>query len=292
MFRKDISLKYQKILTLLLVLTSISFLAINAVALNYTPSKPFGPEKGIVNEEYTYKIFSAETGSKWIFDWGDGTYSPWITFDNTSIYQIQRHGYNNPGIYQIRIKYKNNYGEESRWSQPLNVSIYATDKDDKINHSLNDDVDWWITLFKEFIETDDYDPEIHPIFVDDYTLDEIIELILGLDLKNPSDITTVEYENNTYFLIDTDNDEKIDKFYVLFQGETMKPLDYHEEEKLIESIDKLFLHEDIDKEETEPISSVFTFPLWAVFIPLIVIFLVFILFKTGVLYFYEEEIEE
>lgn len=293
MFKKNISLKnIHKYIVLALVLTSITFLSIDALALSYTPARPQGPQSGIINEEYSFRIVSSELGSKWIFDWGDGTFSPWITFDNTSIYNIQKHSYNNPGLYQIRIKYKNNYGEESRWSPPLNISIYSVDEDTNYEIIRRDNVDWWMDLYKEFINKYYYDPEIHPLFINDYTLEELIKLKLESELEGSIDVRKIGYENNTYYLVDTNNDGKIDKFYVLFQGNTLKPLDYHEGEKLIESLNRKITEEDIEKEETKPVSSVFTFPLWAVSIPLVVIIVVFFLLKTGVIYFYEEEYEE
>ncbi len=312
MFRKGISLKYQKILTLLLVLISITFFSVNAVALNYTPSKPAGPEKGIVNEEYNYRIYSTETGSKWIFDWGDGTYSPWLTFNSSSHYKIQRHSYSNPGVYQIKIKYMDEYDEESKWSDPLNVHIFADDNGLTLSYFQDEDNDGWSDIIEHFCGTDKNDPLSFPLDsdddglpdktlnnitfdfdVDNDGLEDLLELEIGSDPNDPTDVTKEEYDNNIYYLVDTNKDGKIDKYFVKYLAENLEPLDYEEGKKTVESIyDKIKVQSSENKESGTNL-FVLNSPFWIIFvIAFVIIFLVFILFKTGVLYFYEEEIEE
>lgn len=315
MFKKNISLKnIHKYFVLALVLFSLTFISVSSIAMSYTPAKPDGPEAGIINKEYRYRIVSAEPGSRWIFDWGDGTFSPWITFNSSSYYNFQKHSYSNPGVFQIRVKYKDEYDEESKWSPPLNVSIYTTEEDLFLDFFQDTDGDGWSNIVETFCGTNMYNPQSYPLDTDqdglpDETqnnsyiadidddndgLEDVIEINIGSNPKDSSDVRTVEHEDDIYFLVDTDGDNKIDKFYVKYSGETTEPLDYDEGMNLKDSLNKkIGIEEDSKDENNGSMFSVFNFPIWGILVAVfIVLFLIFVLFKTGILYLYEEELEE
>ena len=90
------------------------------------PNPPTGPESGNVSTDYKYtcRKINDPDGDKttYLFDWGDGTTSNWITpymgFGVSSY-----HNYSEKGNYEIKVKARDIYGKESEWSDPLVVSM-------------------------------------------------------------------------------------------------------------------------------------------------------------------------
>lgn len=91
------------------------------------PDKPDGPNEGIEREEL---IFSANTSDfeghdiYYKFDWGNETYSDWYGPYNSSVKIELSHAWNEPGNYDIRVKAKDVYNKESRWSESHTIKIF------------------------------------------------------------------------------------------------------------------------------------------------------------------------
>jgi hypothetical protein len=89
----------------------------------YIPAPPSGPHLGYVNIEYQYEIKTVNRNASWMFDWGDGAITPWLSLETTSTSIIQTHRWTSEGNYTVRIKFKNTMYPTGVWSDPLRVSI-------------------------------------------------------------------------------------------------------------------------------------------------------------------------
>jgi len=93
------------------------------------PSAPYGLEEpGKPREEYTLKCkeINDPDGDKisYCFDWGDGTNSFWITSHiGVSTIVKATHTWKIRGTYEVRVKARDEYGAESEWSDPLEISM-------------------------------------------------------------------------------------------------------------------------------------------------------------------------
>jgi len=113
---------------------------------SYTPAAPVGETSGGLDTDYEYKIYTIDTGSSWMFDWGDGTYSDWITVDGSNTFISQQHSWSNEGVYEVRVKYRSIYLDESPWSPSLTVNIglsagSGADSDTTIDDSDDETLD-------------------------------------------------------------------------------------------------------------------------------------------------------
>jgi outer membrane protein assembly factor BamB len=84
------------------------------------PLSPNGPDKGIVDKMYNYTSFTSDPDGddvEYLFNWGDGTDSDWIETDKAS------HKWSNKGNFKIMVKARDVHGFESRWSEPLEITI-------------------------------------------------------------------------------------------------------------------------------------------------------------------------
>ena len=89
------------------------------------PNKPCGPIWGRSNISYSYSTVTTDPDGdkiKYYFDWGDGT-GEWTTFTDSGVVVSAFHLWRNMGKYEIKVKARDEYGLESNWSSPLNVTI-------------------------------------------------------------------------------------------------------------------------------------------------------------------------
>jgi len=90
---------------------------------------PDWPTEGVVGEEYTFCIEIPDGPDAEpfyvIWDWGDGNPSEWLGPYAPGEIACASHSWNEPGVYDIRVKLKNEYGHESNWSDPWSIQIYA-----------------------------------------------------------------------------------------------------------------------------------------------------------------------
>jgi hypothetical protein len=96
----------------------------------YVPSPPIGPTYGFVGIDYEYTIVTMNPDSLWMFDWGDGTNSPWLRLEENSSSIVQTHQWSQPGIYQLHVRYKGETAPYGIWSEAVLVEIrYVSDED-------------------------------------------------------------------------------------------------------------------------------------------------------------------
>ena len=91
-----------------------------------TPSKPSGPTSCSINKTCYYSTSATDPDGdliKYGWDWnGDGTVDEWTNlkaFGTT----IQAHSWTEEGTYNVKVKAKDEYGEESAWSNSLTVNV-------------------------------------------------------------------------------------------------------------------------------------------------------------------------
>jgi PKD repeat protein len=92
-----------------------------------TPEKPAGPTQGTPDKKYTYSSFTTDPNGddlRYQFHWGN-TLGNWTDFISSGISVNDTHTWNEPGIYTVKIKTKDQHGKESNWSLPLTVHITA-----------------------------------------------------------------------------------------------------------------------------------------------------------------------
>jgi hypothetical protein len=90
------------------------------------PNRPSGPNSGKPGVEYTYKTKTTDiNGDKIYFKWGwgDGTTSDW----DGPYYSMETaelsHTWSEGGTFEVKVKAKDVHGDESEWSDPLQVSM-------------------------------------------------------------------------------------------------------------------------------------------------------------------------
>jgi choloylglycine hydrolase len=94
----------------------------------FKPDPPIGSTSGPAKKAYTYKVNSTtdpdneEDEIYYMFDWGDGICSVWLNKAQVD-YGSASHIWEKQGRYDIRIKAKDIYGEESEWSDPIPVTM-------------------------------------------------------------------------------------------------------------------------------------------------------------------------
>ena len=90
------------------------------------PDKPGGDASGRFNREYMYTASATDSdGDKlyYLFDWGDSNLSGWIGPYNSGEIAEASHIWKEEGDYQIRVKAKDDHGVQSKWSDPLPISM-------------------------------------------------------------------------------------------------------------------------------------------------------------------------
>jgi hypothetical protein len=96
---------------------------------NHPPNKPTkadGPVNGKAGVEYSYltTAFDEDDDEMWFkWDWGDGIFSEWLgPYTSRSLVEAV-YTWNADGIYDIKVKAKDQYGDESSWSDPLSITM-------------------------------------------------------------------------------------------------------------------------------------------------------------------------
>jgi len=90
------------------------------------PKKPDGPSSGNVNREYTYSARTTDPDNDkilYLFEWGDGTDSGWLGPYNSGDLVSISHEWTVQGNFEIKVKAKDVYGEETSWSEPLSIKM-------------------------------------------------------------------------------------------------------------------------------------------------------------------------
>jgi len=274
-------------------------LCIICSASSYIPYPPSGETNGIENIEYEYKVNTIEVGSFWKFDWGDGTFSSWIEVDGVDSFISAKHSWSESGEYEVRVRHKSVYSIEGTWSSPLIVAI---------SEQTDNDGDGWKNDVEESYGKDPEDPEEYPIdtdydgIPDENSLDglysgdedddndglsDIIENSIGSDPKNNDDVLSFVFENNIFYIVKTNHNN-----YILYNSVNEKKTNA----KYENGVYYIDINGDgiFDYSYDGVLKECFNVPWLYVIIGLIISIAVvlFVLFKKGILFIYEEEIVE
>ena len=284
------------------LITFFMFIYLNSVhvasGFSFVPNPPSGTTVGDINVEYEYKVYTIEVGSSWMFDWGDGNYSSWIKVENSKGFISQNHSWSEYGVYKVRVKYRSVYMVESPWSDPLIVNI-----------TLPSDLDGdgWINEVEIAYGKNPNDPNEYPLDTDNdgtpdndsidgrYTgdvdddgdgLTDSIEESIGSNPKDNSDVETIFVENTIFYIVDTDNDNQWNILYNPGTGLKTKITNQN-------GVFYLDINGDGNYDYTYN-NGLFVyrpFPWLQVILAAagIILIIIAILFKTGIIYLYEEE---
>jgi hypothetical protein len=95
---------------------------------NLSPNKPIisGPTTGKINTEYTFSFVATDpegNNISYFIDWGDGTNSEWSSrYPSGEIYAAA-HSWAQKDMFEIRAKARDDFGLESKWSDPYPISM-------------------------------------------------------------------------------------------------------------------------------------------------------------------------
>lgn len=90
-----------------------------------TPPRPTGSASGTPQVQYTYSVATTDPEGdeiSYYFDWGDGL-GTWTSQTPSGQTVSRSHSWDSTGIYNIRVKAKDEHGAESDWSPSLTVDI-------------------------------------------------------------------------------------------------------------------------------------------------------------------------
>jgi len=90
------------------------------------PTTPTGPASGKPDISYLYSTSTTDPDGDQVFyrwDWGDGTFSDWIGPYTSGATASTTHSWTEQGTYNIKVKAKDTFGDESDWSDPLPVTM-------------------------------------------------------------------------------------------------------------------------------------------------------------------------
>jgi len=90
------------------------------------PSQPSGPTCGEPGVSYQYQTSTTDPDGDDIFykfDWDDNSMTNWLGPYSSGEIVTASHSWNQPGLYYVRVKAKDENGLESDWSEPLPVEI-------------------------------------------------------------------------------------------------------------------------------------------------------------------------
>lgn len=91
-----------------------------------TPDTPQGPTNGVIDKELTYSGVTTDPDGEQIyykFSWGDETTSEWVGPYDSGDQGNMSHIWTEPGVYEIKVKAKDENESESDWSNPLRITI-------------------------------------------------------------------------------------------------------------------------------------------------------------------------
>jgi hypothetical protein len=92
----------------------------------YTPNKPSGPTICKKEEKYNFSANTTDPDGDpmyYMWDWGDNTTSEWLGPFNSGQIHIASYNWGKWGLYKIKVKAKDVYGNESNWSEEKYVYV-------------------------------------------------------------------------------------------------------------------------------------------------------------------------
>ncbi len=106
------------------------------------PDKPSGPIAGYQNKEYQFIALTTdpcEHDIYYLFDWGDGELSSWLGPYKSGTSAVAKHKWYT-GLYQIKVKAKDEHGLESDWSEPYNITITKDKAVNRLFFKINENI--------------------------------------------------------------------------------------------------------------------------------------------------------
>jgi hypothetical protein len=97
--------------------------------VNHAPPQPIinGPSSGAINQEYNFSVgpITDPDGDSFMvqWDWGDGNISDWLGPYPSGQIANASHAWDHEGVYELRAKLQDQYGAESNWSDPFEMTI-------------------------------------------------------------------------------------------------------------------------------------------------------------------------
>ena len=91
-----------------------------------TPDRPVGRESGKPGVTYLYSTSSTDPEEQQLWyqwDWGDGNISSWFGPVDSGQSTSVSHSWSTKGTYEVRVKCRDVFNEESEWSEPLSVTM-------------------------------------------------------------------------------------------------------------------------------------------------------------------------
>jgi len=101
----------------------------NGVPANTAPSVPSTPVGGVrarLNEALQFTTEAVDPDANMVYyqwDWGDGQTSEWFGENNSGDPAAASHSWTEYGEYQVRVKVRDPFGQESAWSPALSVTV-------------------------------------------------------------------------------------------------------------------------------------------------------------------------
>ena len=132
------------------------------------PNTPSGLSSGKTGKEYTYTTFTNDYNIDhiyYLFNWSDGTDSGWVGPFNSSEIGFAKHKWQNQGSYNISVIAKDDPnsdgdlsdGLESRWSDPLPISMPKTKKPGFVSMFLFERIKNTFQFLKKLLNNDEFD---------------------------------------------------------------------------------------------------------------------------------------
>ena len=95
----------------------------------YTPSTSNGPTTGYVTISYTYSTSTTDPNGDQVsygWDWnGNDSVDEWTTMHASGVVVSVFHAWDSAGVYNVKVKAKDEHDAISDWSDPLVVTIYS-----------------------------------------------------------------------------------------------------------------------------------------------------------------------
>jgi len=184
--------------------------------------------KGLVNESIVFSGVESydNDGEILEYSWafGDGT---------VGSTQTVNHVYTNPGNFTVSLMVTDDDGLTGDDEQAIKI-MYDSDND---SWGDEDEVDYDHDPYNSSDYPEDYDEDMMPDSVDtdddNDGLNDDIEIEIGSNSKNEFDVLYLDYLNKSHYLIDIDNDNIYDIYY-LFEDDFSSELKYENEKYSID----------------------------------------------------------
>jgi hypothetical protein len=267
------------------------------------PNAPIGPRLCDINIIYTYFIDNIDVGSSWMFYWGDGNFSDWISVGSNDEQISQTYSWSSYGTYKIRVKNRIEINLESPWSNPLTVIVEPlsdTDGDGFKNEleasygtNISDADDYPVDTDRDGVPDHDSEDMLYIGDLDDDNdgVNDLVEKIIGSDSKITNYFSFISIKGTSYILANIDNEQDFEVLYNLMTHEVNNIKTINGKSYLDINGDKIYDYI-YYQGSISPSEEPFELPWLYIIIAVIctIVFVIFILFKTGILYLYQEEI--